>query len=585
MDRSAFRRADGAAQRAKGAARSVRDVLLDQPGVLPKEEQEDLARAVSFALGRTGQPPSRHTLDNPTPHDLAELNEQWRVYQEATNATARELTEKYGSIEQASTALGASVAARAEAHAGITAESVRTGMAARYNQLRREFEQKVEKERELGVRAREELLARTEAARAEVREADQALSRAGIGDSEAMNRYLSATVALDKAKAEVRADTSSVVYEFEQYSRELSTDRLVLSSGVDDQAKQEMRALADGYQQALGEVRDMGGGTYTWHERSKKEAKVAFNETAEVFPTEWVEHSENHRSGSPIAKVQKSRAHYSGGHVEKIRKRVHKKNIRETYNDYEERALQLEYQGDPARELRLVNIDEYNTKRWEVLHYETRSYLGEGYDPPRGRGWKKHAYIDYLGEEQDTWRRPKYEMETVEAVAVPEIKTSEGYAMVTGRSGTFATATHEMSHRFEATVPGISDLEQAFLQRRTTDPDTGQRTMFRIYPRRNEYAYSGGFVSNYMGKRYLNNDGSENRTYHELLSTGTEGLFGGNHGGLVGVGGDGTQHRSDHDMRAFVLGVLASAGREDAAAPPVRSSARQGEYGLASAPA
>lgn len=53
-----------------------------------------------------------------------------------------------------------------------------------------------------------------------------------------------------------------------------------------------------------------------------------------------------------------------------------------------------------------------------------------------------------------------------------------------------------------------------------------------------------------MGKHY-------DHGYTEILSIGMESIFAGNNGGLAGV----NTYKADLEMRDFILGVLATAGR------------------------
>jgi hypothetical protein len=85
---------------------------------------------------------------------------------------------------------------------------------------------------------------------------------------------------------------------------------------------------------------------------------------------------------------------------------------------------------------------------------------------------------------------------------------------------------------------------------------------------RMEAGYRDKLAAHYMGKTYptmvwgtQEHDESE---HYELVSCGNEALFGGRFGGLVGAHGDGQTYHADQDMRAFILGTMACAGRSDA---------------------
>ncbi|MGP5049493.1 hypothetical protein [Glutamicibacter ardleyensis] len=131
---------------------------------------------------------------------------------------------------------------------------------------------------------------------------------------------------------------------------------------------------------------------------------------------------------------------------------------------------------------------------------------------------------------------------------VANLTINEMGSYVDGQSGAVAVATHEFTHRMENVVPGLYDLEKQFRDRRTTmnngrlEPLVGIRS-----PGSRERARVDHFTSRYMGRVY-NFDG-----YTEIMSTGTQALFGGDYGGLTGMG---RGANADHDMRNFVLGAL-----------------------------
>jgi hypothetical protein len=137
-----------------------------------------------------------------------------------------------------------------------------------------------------------------------------------------------------------------------------------------------------------------------------------------------------------------------------------------------------------------------------------------------------------------------------------KVKSTKRAAIITvpspGRNPAFAArvATHELTHRMEDANHQLGRLEQAFLDRRCVDTDGNpNRTHSYRGIRHKERIRDGGFVDEYTGKIY------PDPTYREVLSTGTEAVFNGDHGGLVGRGGA----QPDPDHRAFVLGCLAVA--------------------------
>lgn len=126
-------------------------------------------------------------------------------------------------------------------------------------------------------------------------------------------------------------------------------------------------------------------------------------------------------------------------------------------------------------------------------------------------------------------------------------------------SGSAATMHHEYAHRMEARLPQISVATNRFLERRTTGQD-GTRDPLRRYAggRADEKLRADGFANAYMGKEY-----GDDST--EIFSTGTEALFTGRHGGLVGAGNDqnGAPISRDDEHRNLILGLYATVLRKD----------------------
>ena len=114
-------------------------------------------------------------------------------------------------------------------------------------------------------------------------------------------------------------------------------------------------------------------------------------------------------------------------------------------------------------------------------------------------------------------------------------------------------------------MPGVAALEHAFLERRWREAGVEGQAPKRLYPgtRGNrEVARDAGFASPYVGKIYSDSGSGrrhdiEGRYATEVMSMGMEAIFGGKHGSLLGA----DRAPADPDHRAFVLGVLATAGR------------------------
>ena len=301
-----------------------------------------------------------------------------------------------------------------------------------------------------------------------------------------------------------------------------------LKNGYDDESMQTCRKLADAYHDTLKEVRDMGG-IFNTDKATKKDARDAFSEAAELYPSDWLVAS--NKQAMPIAKTSRRRAHYSGARWYKTKKRAPRIALISPHSNFDWNSP--EYQR--------IGVDEDGLIQAQLCETFTNWYSPE--ERPKGRGWQRWQGSDGRG----VWRRPMYEMKTVSSGIRPEITTNATVPKVDGASSTLATSVHELAHRFEHTVDGMRHLEQDYHARRTA----GQELQ-PLATGRGEVGRPGDYVHAYMGREYPGG-------YREIMSCGTEALFGGSYGALVGIGDD----KADPDMRCFVLGMLACLGRSD----------------------
>lgn len=556
--RAAYRKAYRERNLAVGlatAGASIRQARDEEPADFGIDEQTDLARTLSFLVGSHHEPqrPPVGADGKPDYEEYSRVHKLWsdkRTW--ALNGSS-----VYDTINEHVIRLGQAIADRAQEYAGVTGSQVRDGLAARFAVL----DQRVEDAKVEHYRLQQELAADYEDLLEEKVAAALAAGKAWAQDpddphlQDERNRCRQELDEARQLKAE-DARNEKVDATYEEYRR-LCQVRAV---GVDAQAQAELRALADGYLRALADVRHTGG-RLRWHSRSAKKAVAAFDEAACVFPSDWIDGSNDGRP--PVVKINKSRAHYSHGHQEVTRRRV-QVAYRFCYDSEEE----LQTAKAKAACSPWEDVVETPDATWGSSEFkaETRrfevyvDYSGEPPDPdrpPRGRGWVLHSFTDQDGEDRRVWRRPKLQMETVAVESVPELRTNLAIQVMEGRSPTFAISAHELVHRFEATNPDIPRMESWFLERRTAGEE-----LSRIYPgrreKRPEVGYRDNLVDHYMGRVY------ETDRHFEVLSCGVESLFGGHFGGLVGAHGDGTRYHADEDMRAFVLGTMAVANRPDA---------------------
>lgn len=121
---------------------------------------------------------------------------------------------------------------------------------------------------------------------------------------------------------------------------------------------------------------------------------------------------------------------------------------------------------------------------------------------------------------------------------------------------------HELGHRMEYNVPGLTHMEHAFVIRRSTRPDgvveqpKSLRDLTGGGYMEHEHAYEDEFTRPYAGKTYENvrahSHGAANNNW-ELFQTGLQDTFGRN-----------PDPYGDLDLQQFVLGVLATLGHPPA---------------------
>ena len=330
-----------------------------------------------------------------------------------------------------------------------------------------------------------------------------------------------------------------------------------MESGTDERSRKIKDDLAGAYLQTLSQVRAIGTLAPQWHPRSDKTARDIFTDATTVFPDDWIYASNTTGTGAPAVRVSKRRAHYHP------RRQLKKSGVKVKTMPLtsEEATRDIEQYGrssDPRSEY--VAYSENTRPHWadhdsvEWTEFTVASQYRDGpYDentPPPGRGWQKWENPDPSHPLSYAWRRPKTQkVYTGDTESFAEITTDS-----LDLDNIQPVAVHELSHRFEDVVPGIRLAVNPFLERRTTDPETGERNpLFNLYPgsREKEMSRKGGFVCDYIGKEY------EGTTHTEVLSVGMESLFTGSNGGLIGMSKD----KPDLEHRDLVLGVLATAGR------------------------
>lgn len=332
------------------------------------------------------------------------------------------------------------------------------------------------------------------------------------------------------------------------------------------EAKAHLTRLSARYLELLSEIRPMGG-TVSFKKGTKKEAKEAVQNAAKYFPSDWIEASNAHPSELGV-RISPKRAHYVGAKEKKTRTKkqyedlvevedwVLKSHAKDDTTDYEP-FTDEEWKALQGREPYLYTDNKRNSF-YRRLHFETYEGYGSMDAPdaaPGGTGWVRG--MNKAGTKM-IWRRPSMQTTVTVSSDSSELVTNYRSSKVDQPDGYAQVSAHEFTHRMEHTVAGISSIELEFIVRRTVDEDGLMETPVAMYGGRKshgsqELSRSDHFVDVYMGKTYVGQS-----RYHEVMSTGVEAVFFGAFGGLVGT----HDKPRDEDMRAFVLGVLASVGKK-----------------------
>lgn len=385
-----------------------------------------------------------------------------------------------------------------------------------------------------------------------------------------------------------------------------SPDMLTLESALDEETRQALEDLTDSYLAALNEVRPVGGHLALHEESAKPGAKIA-QETAKIWPADWIEKSNGARERLHIGRSV-TRGHYVHRTIESFSSRGQGQSVlrgRTTsmvYNDETRR-----WENGPER------FNDDPTYHWE----DTSKLKGPGrvmtfWRPmddaeKTERGWdpedpsNRHAAVgtDWIVETPDhfeqieQWRRergdeagaakvrdgwelatdptyndgkpfyrkPKIRQNRTGTEVVSQIKLSGSQTGLPRRDPRYPVAVHEIGHRMEYVVPNLNKMTHDWRERRVTESPADDGEVKTIYRGTTERGFRDEFVDHYVGKVYSDSTSGQTadsfRHPTEVFSMGSDSVFGGRNGGLVGLSRD---TDPDPDMRAFILGCFASAG-------------------------
>lgn len=329
-----------------------------------------------------------------------------------------------------------------------------------------------------------------------------------------------------------------------------------LMKGEDEETQAVLDKIAEGNRLAIAEVREVGNEKPAFRNSIRGGDKVGNTFSSvinETFPDEWVKKS-NELGNLALKRTAKTngRAHY---------KEVPSQNA----------SFMHTHTGQPnPNDDRFADwtekLDENgnSTGKWHGLK---RDFLAdrninnfrkfEG-NAPKGKGWRRGQAEGTSGRMVQGWVRDNATaVKYTKSLEAPEAEITV-YMNETDRE-TRRVITHEFSHRIEDANRHIPMLEEGFLASRTT-LDNGRRETLKVYKKGSiigtvalntgkfEVVREDNFVDPYMGKEYTQSQ------FREVLSMGSEAVFSGSEGGLVGIG----KNRADPQMRNWVLGVYAT---------------------------
>lgn len=460
----------------------------------------------------------------------------------------------WGEIEENVRNIGAALEDRANAIAGFTAEEAAERHLARSERVKNEIDPLYEK---LRSRASERVKHQITMANRENPDADNSVL---LAEMDALQ--------VERANIQAEADTLGAAIAKECGLGDINPNEVngamrKIEQGTDPLTIADMRTLGAARMEALREVREMGGVKVETNDNSNKRVTAVMEEVAEYYPSDWIRKS--NELGNLKVKDTKGRAHYSSRASQKIRKQMtdmRTGTLTEPPDDTNEWVRGVWTGSGWSNPIENPNaVENYagnelptdpNTRAlWYRPAYKYRKamryYSGESVEGTPPRGWEEEFETLSDGTRIRVFKQPRWRMthgEFLSELTVDRDKPASQWQETKG----FGTALHEFAHRCEHANPTIFQLEEEFLRRRTTKSDGEREKLQPIYGDRRELSRFDSFADKYMGKEY-------NDSYREVMSTGMEAVFAGAFGSISGL----NNKTSDADMRAFILGVLATA--------------------------
>lgn len=316
-----------------------------------------------------------------------------------------------------------------------------------------------------------------------------------------------------------------------------------------------------------------------YDEKSNARAVKAVKSALPFFPQAWVEESNKGTSSTPLLlKASSARAHYKSSaqqhtrSIVPIRDLIYRENswkpdagskaeleLTRLIPNEQNRYIDPDTGKDLTEEVSLSAHYGTDSSIWVRQIYEYRAHR-EG-NKPKGRGWEEISFTmkvhsresGWSDETVKQWRQPKKMATGQQSRTTSEVTINFDKVETSDTLG-HRVALHEMTHRFEHTVPKLARAEHAFLERRRGGGTDSPEQLQKIYPnsddpkKHKEEGYPDNFINRYMGRVY---SGS---SYFEIMSMGMESLFAGTNNGLAESAF--SIQKADADYRKFILGAL-----------------------------
>jgi hypothetical protein len=374
----------------------------------------------------------------------------------------------------------------------------------------------------------------------------------------------------DKESDEYKELKSNAEKTFEDYTKAAAIYEA--ASAKDDAIRgaihdEQVAKLTAAYRGVIADLRDCGGEVEATDDSDPDALKVLQETVGTHYPAEWLKAS-NEQNDRMRMIITENRAHYRDMADQDDLIGTENNPTDKVYGsffstpvpvDKIDKALELLGEDAVVMDGRPLLVNDDVCRMVQLPHhliFDPTIHPMKEDGTPNEEGWTFEHYIEPSTGAVSENKKWVKKTPLVEKVRRPQILVKNDSTSVNGQ----ATAYHEFAHRVESVVAdgAIMRQEEAWLRRRTTNPETGVREdNSAIYPRMPgqsmidmEIGRRNSFFHHYVGKEYI---GSNHR---EVLSMGAESIFAGTNSALMGLSDD---VKADHDHKGFILGIFATA--------------------------